>query len=100
MHQCDWFFKIPSVLPVFVDLLRIPGIDSQPGGPVRQPYCRAGPPGYIGRRNRFLGIDFWASLTFTNTGSGRRLSRRKYGANNRILREHECWAHEKNIYVE
>ncbi len=24
--------------PVFVDLLRIPGIDSQPGGPVRQPY--------------------------------------------------------------
>jgi hypothetical protein len=24
--------------PVFVDLLRSPGIDSQPGGPVRQPY--------------------------------------------------------------
>ncbi len=24
--------------PVFVNLLRSPGIDSQPGGPVRQPY--------------------------------------------------------------
>jgi hypothetical protein len=29
--------------PVFVDLLRRPGIDSQPGGPVRNPICRAGP---------------------------------------------------------
>ncbi len=29
-------FKIPE--PVFVDLLRRPGIDFQPGGPVRQPY--------------------------------------------------------------
>ncbi len=28
--------KIPE--PVFVDLLRSPGIDSQHGGPVRQPY--------------------------------------------------------------
>jgi hypothetical protein len=43
--------------PVFVDLLRRPGIDSQPGGPVRNPICRTGPPGYIGWRNRFLGID-------------------------------------------
>jgi hypothetical protein len=25
-------------VPVFVNLLRSPGIDSQPGGPVRQPY--------------------------------------------------------------
>jgi hypothetical protein len=32
--------------PVFVDLLRGPGIDSQPGGPVRNPICRTGPPGY------------------------------------------------------
>ncbi len=46
--------------PVFVDLLRRPGIDSQPGGPVRNPICRTGPPGYIGWRNRFLGIDSWA----------------------------------------
>ena len=46
--------------PVFVDLLRRPGIDSQPGGPVRNPICRTGPPGYICWRNRFLGIDFWA----------------------------------------
>jgi hypothetical protein len=46
--------------PVFVDLLRGPGIDSHPGGPVRNPICRRGPPGYIGWRNRFLGIDAWA----------------------------------------
>jgi hypothetical protein len=46
--------------PVFVDLLRGPGIDSQPGGPVRNPICRTGPPCYIGWRNRFLGIDAWA----------------------------------------
>jgi hypothetical protein len=46
--------------PVFVDLLRRPGIDSQPGGPVRNPICRTGPPGYTGWRNRFLGIDSWA----------------------------------------
>jgi hypothetical protein len=46
--------------PVFVDLLRGPGIDSQPGGTVRNPICRTGPPGYIGWRNRFLGIDAWA----------------------------------------
>jgi hypothetical protein len=46
--------------PVFVDLLRRPGIDSEPGGPVRNPACRTGPPGYIGGRNRFLGIDSWA----------------------------------------
>jgi hypothetical protein len=49
-----------STEPVFVDLLRGPGIDSQPGGPVRNPICRTGPPGYIGWRNRFLGIDAWA----------------------------------------
>ncbi len=46
--------------PVFVDLLRRPGIDSQPVGPVRNLICRTGPPGYIGWRNRFLGIDSWA----------------------------------------
>jgi hypothetical protein len=46
--------------PVFVDLLRRPGIDSQPGGPVRQPYFSS----LLARlhrlaksipRNRFLG---------------------------------------------
>jgi hypothetical protein len=31
------------------------------------PNCRTGPSGYIGWRNRFLGIDSW---TFTNMGSG------------------------------
>jgi hypothetical protein len=38
--------------PVFVNLLRSPGIDSQPSGPVQvdNPICRTGPPGYIGWR--------------------------------------------------
>ncbi len=31
--------------------------------------CRTGPPGYKGRRNRFLGIDSWASNKFKNTTS-------------------------------
>ncbi len=46
--------------PEFVNLLRSPGIDSQPGGPLRQPCLalyRTGPPGYLGWRSRFLGID-------------------------------------------
>jgi hypothetical protein len=37
--------------PVFVNILRSPGIDSQHGGPVRHAYL----PSYIGLRNRFLG---------------------------------------------
>jgi hypothetical protein len=42
--------------PVSVDLLKSPGIDSQPGVPVRQTFLSyRGPPGYIGCRNRFLG---------------------------------------------
>ncbi len=56
--------------PEFVNLLRSPVIDSQPGGtvPVRQPYpiWLTGPPGFIGYRNRFFGIDFCAPETFTN----------------------------------
>ncbi len=31
---------------------------------------RTGPPGYIGWRNSYLGIDSWATYTFKNTGSG------------------------------
>ncbi len=53
--HCSYFPE-----PVFVDLLRRPGIDSQPGGPVRNSICRTGPPSYIGWRNRFLGFDSWA----------------------------------------
>jgi hypothetical protein len=49
-----------STEPVFVDLLRIPGIDSQPGGTVRQTVCRTGLPGDIDWWNRFLGINSWA----------------------------------------
>jgi hypothetical protein len=49
--------------------LRSIGIDSKesipPGlcslaGRYDSPIWRTGPPGYIGRRNRFLGIDSWA----------------------------------------
>ncbi len=54
------FIPEQTTEPVFVDLLWRPGIDSQPGGPVRNPICRTGLPGYIGWRNRFLGIDSWA----------------------------------------
>ncbi len=44
--------------PVFVNLLRSPGIDSQPGGPVQydNPICHTGPPCYMGWRNRILGL--------------------------------------------
>jgi hypothetical protein len=31
---------------------------------------RTGPPGYIGWRNSFLGVNAWAPQTFKNTGSG------------------------------
>jgi hypothetical protein len=34
--------------PVFVDLLRSPGIDFQPACRYDNPICRTGPPGYIG----------------------------------------------------
>ncbi len=49
-----------STEPVFVNLLRSPGIDSQPGGPVRQPYLTYRP-AWLQRQaesvswNRFLG---------------------------------------------
>jgi hypothetical protein len=41
--------------PVFLNLLRSPGINSQPAGRYDNPICRTGPPGYIGWWNRFLG---------------------------------------------
>jgi hypothetical protein len=39
---------------------RSPGIDSQHGGPVRQPYLSYWPASLHGWRNRFLGTDSWA----------------------------------------
>ncbi len=52
-HLTPWFLYNSSTFPasilsepVFVNLLRSPGIDSQPGGPVRQPYL-TGPSGGI-----------------------------------------------------
>jgi hypothetical protein len=49
---------------VYVNLFKSPGIDSQPGGPVRQPYLTYRPAGYIGWRNWFLGIDSWLLKRF------------------------------------
>jgi hypothetical protein len=55
----------------FVNLLRSPWIDSQPGWSVRQPYLTYRPPrSYIGWRNRYLGIDSWAPWMFTKSGLG------------------------------
>jgi hypothetical protein len=48
--------------PVFVDHLRCPGIDYQPGGPVRQLFFRNGPPSYIGLRNRISWNQFLDSI--------------------------------------
>ncbi len=48
--------------PEFVNLLRSSGIDSLPAGRNDNPIWRTRPPGYIGWRNRFLGIDSWAVL--------------------------------------
>jgi hypothetical protein len=48
-YRTKWLAPTPE--PVFVNLLRSRGIDSQPGVPVRQVdnlVCRTGPPGYIG----------------------------------------------------
>ncbi len=41
---------------------RTPWIDSQLAGRYDNPFWRIGPPGYIGRRNRFLGIDSLGSI--------------------------------------
>ncbi len=38
-------------------------------GRYNNPNWGSGPPGYIGWRNQFLGIDSWAPLTFTNSSS-------------------------------
>jgi hypothetical protein len=41
-----FFLNIARPEPVFVEFFRGPEIDSQPGGLVRQPIWRTGPPGY------------------------------------------------------
>ncbi len=43
--------------PVFVKLLRSPGINSQSASRYDNPICRTGPPCNIGWRNRFLGME-------------------------------------------
>jgi hypothetical protein len=58
-----------AIFSVFLNLLRSPGIDFQPGGRYDNPFCRTRPACYMGWLNRFLGIDSWAPYTFTNTGS-------------------------------
>jgi hypothetical protein len=56
--RCRRLLLVPE--PEFVNLIRSPGIDSQPGGPVNYPIWCTGPPGYISWRNLFLWIDSWA----------------------------------------
>ncbi len=51
--------------PVVVNLLRSPGIDSQPGVPERQPYLTYRP----ARLHQTGGIDSWSPETFPNTAS-------------------------------
>ncbi len=61
---------------------------------------RTGPPGYIGWRNSFLGIDSGAPYTFKNTGSGQDSNLRpKHGSN--IYKESKPWmsAFLKNLPV-
>ncbi len=65
-NQCVWAKEHTYILykhkaePVFLNLLRSPGIDSQPGGPVQQPYLSYWPVRQHRLtesipRNRFLG---------------------------------------------
>ncbi len=50
--------------PIFENPLRSPGIDSQPGGPVRRPYLSYWPASLHRLAESISGL-----LTFTNTGS-------------------------------
>jgi hypothetical protein len=61
------------------------GIDSKPGGPVRQPYLSYLPAKLHRLRNRFFRIDFWAPSTFTNMGSGYIGWREEFNPWNRFL---------------
>jgi hypothetical protein len=71
--KSPFFFFFPPE-PVFVDLFGDQESIPSMTGLYAIPICRTGPAGYIGWRNRFLGIDSWASQAFTNTGSGLFLS--------------------------
>jgi hypothetical protein len=65
MHQ-----EAQTPEPLFVNLSRSPGIDFPHDGPIRQPYLMNQPARLQGWQNRFLGIDYCAPPTFTNSGSG------------------------------
>ncbi len=52
--------------PVFVNLLRSPGIDAQPGGPVRQPYLTYWPARLHRLAESIPGIDSTGFLNFYN----------------------------------
>ncbi len=56
--------------PEFVNLLRSPGIDSQPGGLVRQNYLTYRPARLHRLVELILPSDSWALETFPNSGSG------------------------------
>ncbi len=61
--------------PVFVNLLRSPGIDSKPGEPIsglHKHLQTLALHGYIGWRYRFLGIDSWAPWKLKNAVSDKK----------------------------
>jgi hypothetical protein len=84
--------------PVFVDLLRRPGIDSQPGGPVRQPYFSYRP-ARLHRlttsipRNRFLdSINVYKYGLWNGEGASKKLGR-KWSKGVNVVLERYCFGH-------
>jgi hypothetical protein len=59
-----YFFRIRISNPELEFLKRLWGLGAE-----EEEGYRTGPPGYIGWRNSFLGIDTGAPYTFKNTGS-------------------------------
>jgi hypothetical protein len=59
---------------------------------------RTGPPGYIGWRNSFLGIDSGAPYTFKNTGSGSYLVQSMSNARETSFFQ-LCFSSERNINI-
>ncbi len=71
---------IPTRFLAPIDCLKVP-----------VPICHTRQPGYIGWRNRFLGIDSWAPQTFTNTGSELDPSILRHSGSWRAADVKQCW---------
>ncbi len=57
---CTTTWRTRPPEPVFVNILRSPGVDSYMADLYDNPICRTDPPCYKGWRNRSIGIDSWA----------------------------------------